>query len=96
MANHYDDDDQDDDKHVAAELQPYQGQSKWMVYNNTIHVEICKIPGTEKYLTTSCPVTRFAAGSWELMNDEALAALLAKAQAETERRRALRDPDAAR
>ena len=80
------DSDEDDNNDTPPELAPYKGKSVWLLHNNKVSVRVCRIPNTDRWLTTSCDLLKLAAGSWELMSDEALAALLNKAQEVTARR----------
>jgi len=75
---------------MAAEQNWDQVETRVQLKDDGIHLYIPRIPGTNKFFEVTVPMTFFCMmRSWERIDDNALHELLDKAQAETNRRRAL-------
>jgi hypothetical protein len=61
----------------------------WSLEGKTFTFFLPRVPGTEKWLKAPMSVTSLCMASWKQLDDDSLMELLDKAQAETERRRAL-------
>lgn len=77
-------------EYKTKEERVYPVASTWTIEKDQFILFVPQVPGTTQFLKSTMSITALCMASWTQLSDDAIRQLLDKAQAETERRRALR------
>lgn len=77
-------------EHKTKEERVYPVASTWIIEKDQFILFVPQVPGTTQFLKSSMSIQDLCMASWAQLNDDAILQLLDRAQAETERRRALK------